>query len=269
MPEEFEGRLSWIKSHVREELYTDVGELKTPEELWVWHGLKLLAADSPVFGVICIKEGIPYSEYQMAELLHVTEEACQRTIDKLMKAGKLTLNGHKAIEIVDFDHYAGRTKRTEYQRNYMKNVYRPRKRIEKQQESKPNGEPPNSNVVHVSHDRRDETRREEDERIDETRREEDENDRGIVDIHEKYFGLIGFPNEKLMDTFKALSAYPQDQVEEKYQEAAAMSPPPRYPAGYVLAALKGTGRRKRGEKQEERLDPTEYVSGRLGHLIHH
>ena len=241
MPEEMGGRLAWIKSHVREELFGQGQPIRinrelVPEQRWVWYGLRLMAGDSPVPGVICMAEGIPYEEWQIAKQLDVSIEVLKATVDKLMQMGILSVNGNNSLEILNWEHYHGRNKRTEYMTTYMREVYRPRQRAKKQQESrKPNSKRANSKVknkqANVSHVIRDETRQDK----DETRTEEDDNVAlSVIEIHEQRFGPIGHPPEALIDTFQRLSRLPIELVERGYKEAAKRSPPPRWPAGWVL-----------------------------------
>jgi len=193
-----------------------------------------MAGDSPIPGVICVAEGMPYEEWQIAQVLGVSEESLTATVDKLMEIGVISVNGSRSFEVVNWEHYHGRNKRTAYMRDYMREVYRPRQKAEKHEESKPNDKQANVSPVNVSHVRRDETRREE----DETRREEDENnERGVVDIHESHCGPIGHPPEALMNIFKEMQKYRHEDIEAAYDDAIEAKA--RYPAGYALKVLKG------------------------------
>jgi DnaD/phage-associated family protein len=118
------GRRTWLKLHAERTLHgTTKRELELPER-WVWIGYLCLAADSPLPGIACVAQGVPYTTDQLCRLLDVPQDILERATDKMVAAGKIAINGD-GIHIVNWERYQGDYVRKQRSRARVTNVTPP------------------------------------------------------------------------------------------------------------------------------------------------
>jgi len=284
------GRRQWIKLHITPMLHGTTRKEMEPDERSVWYDFLCLAGDSAIPGVICMAEGVAYTEFQLAKSLKISEELLQRAVDKMVKFGKLTVDDNGCFQIVNWEKYQGASRRDgymkEYMPPYMKNVYRPRQK-QKQKELEEAVKQLNVKPLRKTYLTKtgltrktglEETRLEKN-REEETRVEEKEGDgppppdvklsAGIA-VFEQYSGRMITPLDA--DTVAEwIEKYTLEFMSEVIAEAVKATghwPGWKY-CEKIAVRWQTQGRDGKKPKDSERLDPTEYLSGRLGHLIHH
>jgi hypothetical protein len=120
-------RRRWIKFWTQETLHGTTFKELVPDERAVWFELMLVAGDSVVPGAICIAEDIPYSKEQLAAILKVDMELLNRALSKMLKHGKISMNGSGIIIVNNFSKYQPSFDRDEYQAEYMREYRRKKK----------------------------------------------------------------------------------------------------------------------------------------------
>ena len=99
-------RLRWIKLWTQETITGTTSHELEPAERSLWFDFLALAGDSPVPGTVCVAAGIPYTDDQLCQMLNVPPSLLQRASDRMVKAGKITLNAG-CIRISKWEHYQG------------------------------------------------------------------------------------------------------------------------------------------------------------------
>ena len=100
------GRRKWVKLWTAT-LYGSTMKELTPSQRWVWVGLLLLAGDSPEPGVVCIKQGVPYTRQQLAKILGVDLRVLENAINRLQAANKVYTSKQRCLVISNWNHYQG------------------------------------------------------------------------------------------------------------------------------------------------------------------
>jgi DnaD/phage-associated family protein len=285
------GRRQWIKLHITPMLHGTTRKEMEPDERSVWYDFLCLAGDSAIPGVICMAEGVAFTEFQLAKSLNISEELLQRAVDKMMTFGKITLDDEGCFQIVNWEKYQGASRREEYMREYMPPYMRNYRRKKKQEHGELEETVKQSNVkvqrkgalTKTGLTRKtglEETRLEKN-REEETRVEEKEGDgppppgdmklsAGIA-IFEQYSGRMITPLDA--DTIAEwIGEYTLEFVSEVIAEAVkATGHWPGWKYCEKIAERWQTQGRDNGKKTKdaEPHEPKEYLAGRLGHLIKH
>lgn len=115
------GRRSWLKLFAERTLHgTTIKELE-PAERWVWIGYLCLAADSPISGIACVAQGVPYTTGQTCRLLDVSPAVLKCATEKMVAAGKISVNG-EGVHITNWEHYQGDYVRKQKERTAVTKV---------------------------------------------------------------------------------------------------------------------------------------------------
>ena len=121
-------RRRWVKLWTQQTLHGTTSQELEPAERWVWCGFLCLAGDSPCPGTICVAEGVPYNDEQLARILRVDLRLLGSAISRMKAAGKIETNGD-GIHICNWEHYDSIGDRALEGRRYLSTHQRRRLRI--------------------------------------------------------------------------------------------------------------------------------------------